>query len=148
MSDVTKSRRVRCISLWQPWASLMACGAKFVETRSWNTMARGEVWIHAALNREGLAEARADAVVAGVMAMRLGVAVEEWEEKLPFGALVGKGVLQVAIPGPRCAALYPGQVPFGNFARGRFGHVYKGLEAIEPVPMRGKQGFFYAEVAV
>lgn len=36
------------ISLWQPWASLLACGAKRYETRSWHTSYRGQIAIHAA----------------------------------------------------------------------------------------------------
>jgi len=38
----------RAISLTQPWASLMAIGAKKVETRAWRTHFRGWVAIHAA----------------------------------------------------------------------------------------------------
>jgi len=35
------------LSLWQPWASLVAVGAKRIETRSWATDYRGWVAIHA-----------------------------------------------------------------------------------------------------
>jgi len=37
-----------CISLWQPWASLIVIGAKRFETRSWPTSYRGPLLIHAA----------------------------------------------------------------------------------------------------
>ena len=36
---------MKAISLWQPWASLMACGQKHFETRSWPTRWRGELAI-------------------------------------------------------------------------------------------------------
>lgn len=39
---------MRCISLWQPWATLIAIGAKKIETRSWSTSYRGPLAIHAA----------------------------------------------------------------------------------------------------
>jgi hypothetical protein len=39
---------VRGLSLWQPWASAIAVGAKRIETRSWGTSYRGPVAIHAA----------------------------------------------------------------------------------------------------
>lgn len=39
---------MRALSLWQPWASLIAYGAKRWETRSWSTDYRGELLIHAA----------------------------------------------------------------------------------------------------
>ena len=36
------------ITLHQPWASLIACGYKRFETRSWKTSYRGQLLIHAA----------------------------------------------------------------------------------------------------
>ncbi len=38
---------MKCISLWQPYATLMVLGAKRVETRSWGTSHRGTLLIHA-----------------------------------------------------------------------------------------------------
>jgi hypothetical protein len=38
---------VRALSLWQPWASLVAEGIKTIETRSWGTRHRGPLAIHA-----------------------------------------------------------------------------------------------------
>lgn len=35
------------ISLWQPWATLIALGFKRLETRSWSTSFRGRIAIHA-----------------------------------------------------------------------------------------------------
>ena len=39
---------MKAISLWQPWASLVATGAKTYETRSWPTKYRGPLVICAA----------------------------------------------------------------------------------------------------
>ena len=39
---------MKAITLWQPWASLIALGIKHYETRSWSTNYRGELAIHAA----------------------------------------------------------------------------------------------------
>ena len=39
---------MKAISLWQPWATLMALGLKKIETRSWATKYRGPLLIHAA----------------------------------------------------------------------------------------------------
>lgn len=39
---------MRALTLWQPWASLIAVGAKTIETRSWSTTYRGPLAIHAA----------------------------------------------------------------------------------------------------
>lgn len=39
---------MKALTIWQPWASLIACGAKQYETRSWATQYRGPIAIHAA----------------------------------------------------------------------------------------------------
>jgi alkylated DNA repair dioxygenase AlkB len=39
------SGRAMCISMHQPWASLLACGIKRVEGRGWPTDHRGRLWI-------------------------------------------------------------------------------------------------------
>lgn len=39
---------MKALTLWQPWASLMAFEEKKVETRCWTTKFRGEIAIHAA----------------------------------------------------------------------------------------------------
>lgn len=38
---------MKVISLLQPWSQLMVTGEKLVETRSWNTLYRGPIFIHA-----------------------------------------------------------------------------------------------------
>lgn len=43
--DDSKSRLVKAISLWQPWASMIADGKKTIETRPWATKYRGELLI-------------------------------------------------------------------------------------------------------
>src|SRR6266496_247116 len=42
------SKPMKAISLWQPWATLMALNFKKVETRIWETKYRGPLAIHAA----------------------------------------------------------------------------------------------------
>lgn len=42
------NEELRIITLWQPWASLIALGLKRYETRSWATSYRGKLAIHAA----------------------------------------------------------------------------------------------------
>lgn len=39
---------MKVLTLWQPWASLVALGVKTIETRSWSTKYRGPLAIHAA----------------------------------------------------------------------------------------------------
>lgn len=42
---------MKALTLWQPWASLIAVGAKTIETRGWATNYRGPLAIHAAKRR-------------------------------------------------------------------------------------------------
>jgi hypothetical protein len=46
----------KVLTLTQPWASLVAVGAKTIETRSWTTRYRGRLLIHAAKGLNGLTE--------------------------------------------------------------------------------------------
>lgn len=142
-----KTRMARCISLWQPWASLMACGAKFIETRHWDSQVRGEVFIHASMTKEGI-KSVFDLPDPYILAMEkaLGLKIGVWAATLPFGALVVRGNLTTVLPSGVALAKYPDQEPFGNFAPGRFGHLYENLTRIEPITCRGAQGFFFAEV--
>src|SRR5262245_2237350 len=39
---------IKCLSLWQPWATLLIHGKKRYETRSWKTAHTGRILIHAA----------------------------------------------------------------------------------------------------
>ena len=52
------NRRVKALTLRQPWASLVVAGIKDVETRTWRTNYRGRLGIHAGsgIDREGMNE--------------------------------------------------------------------------------------------
>lgn len=41
------TKRVKALSIWQPWASLIVAGEKEYETRGWKTNYRGPLVIHA-----------------------------------------------------------------------------------------------------
>ncbi len=60
-------------------------------------------------------------------------------KELPFGCLVGSGVLAQSV---RTETLTdPGH--FGNFAPGRFAWRFEDVELLDvPIPYRGNQGFF------
>ncbi|MDF2984910.1 MAG: hypothetical protein K0R50_420 [Eubacterium sp.] len=40
---------MKAVTVWQPWASLLACRAKKYETRSWEISYRGPIAIHTAI---------------------------------------------------------------------------------------------------
>jgi len=147
LAAVDQPRLVRCLSLWQPWASLMTCGAKFIETRSWNTKIRGEIYIHAGQTKIPIREMiKAPQWWVESVEKALGVSVENWTRDLPFGAIIGRGNLISTFPVEWAEQHYPEQFPFGNFSPGRFGHYYERLSSIEPIPWKGSQGFFFASL--
>lgn len=51
---------IRCLSLFEPWASLIALGLKRIETRGWATAYRGPLAIHASRSRECLKDGYPD----------------------------------------------------------------------------------------
>jgi activating signal cointegrator 1 len=47
---------MKALTLTQPWATLVASGAKTIETRSWSTKYRGLLAVHAAASRPALGQ--------------------------------------------------------------------------------------------
>lgn len=99
---------MKAITLWQPWASLIALGAKTIETRSWQTSYRGPIAIHAAASTPGLLwEKQRD----GKRILEIGDYTAErdrtgfllrgpvaWPYRLPQGAVVATATLTGCLP--------------------------------------------------
>lgn len=127
---------MRCISLWQPWASAVALGLKRIETRHWSTNYTGRFAIHAA-KRWTADERDTAAMFAELYDLRLATP--------PLGAIVATARLV------RCdrseAILRRGitemEEAFGNYGPGRYGWILDDIAMLsDPVPFRGSQGFF------
>ncbi len=154
---------MKAISLWQPWASAIAVGAKRIETRHWPTKYRGPLAIHAAKRKVVTELVHYHSCWNWQGALR----AAGWQpskfnhnvECLPFGAIVATcelvdcrptGTFSVAeLDTPRrplggFADLYEwSERQMGNFELGRFGWVLDNIEPLpEPIPWRGSQGFF------
>ena len=124
------------ITLFQPWATLMALGEKLIETRGRRTKHRGWVAIHAA-------KAAPDAVAwrypfNGVL-HKHGI---EHPRLLPLGVVVAVTRITDCLPIEelRARTLSEQELYFGNYADGRYGYLTEGLRRVrEPIPMRGWQ---------
>lgn len=128
---------VKAITLHQPWASLIALGAKEHETRSWPTSYRGLLAIHAG---KTLLYDEYDSVFVRAMA-EAGVADPK---RLPLGAVVCVCEL-VAIYHTEDVFPYINRLDslFGNFEPGRAAWKLKVVEVFDPpIPARGKQGLW------
>lgn len=141
---------MRALSLWQPWASAIAAGAKKIETRGWKTDYRGLVAIHAAkvwtsTQREAamrlLPEIEGFTSVGGASM----VAVATWVQDpaaWPRGVVVALASLTDCVPTER---LHPGEREgfWGDYSPGRFAWLLEGVRALElPYSMRGRQGLW------
>ncbi len=115
---------MKCISLWQPWASHIAFGNKKIETRSWSTGYRGPLLIHAAKRTDECSDSQ--------------------KQALPFGAIV---CLVDLVDCRRTEDLRDSiseqEHDLGNYGDGRFGWVMANVRMLAtPLPYKGAQGFF------
>lgn len=135
-------KSLRAISLWQPWASLMALGAKHIETRSWPTDYRGYVAIHAA--QKWNADLR-ELTYSEPFWESLN---EEYDQAndLPRGVIVAVGHLSGClsthdrnlIPAP-----HTNEHHFGDYAPKRYMWLFPRIWKLSsPVYVRGRQGFW------
>lgn len=163
---------MRCITIRQPWATLIAIGEKRLETRGWKTNYRGELAIHAG-KRVDVAACLAEPV------RSLLAASGYTADNLPTGAVVAiarlagchpvmandgeTAVLDVREGGDggrrevgqgeagedrenrenRALVVTGQEYWFGDFALGRYGWELVEVRKLpEPVPAAGKQGLW------
>src|SRR5689334_18391016 len=79
-------KTMKCLSVIQPWASLIVAGAKRFETRSWCTSHRGPLAIHAA--RTFPEPARDLCLEEPFRSILVDMSVKSWFD-LPVGAVLG-----------------------------------------------------------
>lgn len=120
---------MKVITLWQPWASLIAHGYKTYETRSWTTSYRGQLAIHAAkrLPERGELAGQTDILAA---LKEIGIkAVGD----LPFGCIL-------------CVAELVDVTPTGG---NRYAWHLENISLLpEPIPATGRQGLWNCEMEI
>ena len=130
---------MKAITLWQPWASLWAAGIKKNETRSWATMHRGPLLIHAAkLTPMQLADkigATAYFKLSDICGDTLGLLIGD----LPRGCIVGRVDVVDCLPTLGAGWESALEASVGDYSPGRFAWIGKNHRAIEPIPCRGGQ---------
>lgn len=132
---------MKAITLWEPWATLVAHGYKRFETRSWPTHYRGPLVIQAAKRIPQLEELRPEAIRAALKAIGI-VRVGDF----PFGcALAVVDVTAVYRTETVLAEeLVVGEaLAFGDYGPGRYAWRLENLRRLaQPVPLRGRQGLW------
>lgn len=128
------------ISLWQPWASMVAWGLKQYETRHWTTQHRGALLIHAA--KRWTAEEKAYCLrhpFSTAIRERLGGVVSDF----PFGSIIAVAELVSIHPTATLKGLTADERAVGNFAPGRFAWKLANVRELgKPIPVKGGQGLF------
>ena len=127
-----------CISLWQPWASLIAVKAKTVETRDWAPPAAlvgQRLAIHAAKTRQGMIQAQGNKPL---WARCLELLPWDDDGNLPFGAVVA----HVRVAGVKSVRDLTPDL-FGNYLGDRLGWLLEDIQPLaRPIPLKGRQGIF------
>lgn len=146
---------MKAITLWQPWASLVAIGAKQIETRSWATPYRGTLAIHAALKFPDEAKALV-ATQPFLSSLEKITPNSEGFRDLPRGVIVAVCELVQCLSIPTMRGRYPFNHPkldtiallppdspeydFGDYTPGRFAWMLAQVRVLhEPIPCRGYQ---------
>lgn len=139
------------LSLWQPWASLIAIGAKSVETRGWPAppaIVGQRIAVHAAKETSELLTVATEPFRSVLRAARDDGRLVLVNQELPLGAIVATAVLTESfrMDHTTCAAVaedMPNEHAFGDWRPGRFGFKLSDVERLrEPIPYRGAQKFF------
>lgn len=129
---------MRGLSVRQPHASLMAAGAKVIETRTWRTTYRGLVAIHASsLYPHWCRELECLPAFAAALS---GVA-----RPLPTGSVIAVAELLdcARVETMRERLLGSRELVFGDFSAGRYGWQFAYVRALRsPVPIKGKLGLW------
>lgn len=149
---------MKAITLTQPWATLVAIGAKRIETRSWATSYRGPLAIHAGKGlgpvggKRGLQELCEQEPFRSVL-LAHGV---DWTD-LPLGAVVATCNLVDFVRFQRNSQWFTVQRDgdmtswritdqeraFGDYAPGRLGWLLADIRRIsEPIPAKGSLGLW------
>ena len=136
---------MKCISLWQPWASLIAIGAKHIETRSWPTKHRGRIAIHAAKRAMDWEGAELWKKYSGQSWFQAIVAMSP-TSGIRRGEVVAVADLYDCLP-TTSIIVSDRQAELGDFSPGRFGWFLRDIRALrEPIPCRGRQQLFDVEI--
>lgn len=133
---------MKAISLWQPWASLVAHGLKHFETRHWSTQYRGTLAIHAAKRPALLTECNPTIINALND-------VGYWKlSELPYGCIVCVVNLVDCEPTEQVInrtwfkTIAHTELHFGDYTPRRFAWQLDNPYSQLNIPARGSQGFW------
>jgi hypothetical protein len=138
--------KMKCISLWQPWASLVVLGEKQNETRSWPTNFRGTLAIHAAKKPWNQLPFMGGGFLAYLHRALSAHRIDLYF--LPRGSIIGTVEIIDCVPVESLySTLAEQERAFGDYSRGRY--AWKLANPVmfnKPIPCKGQQGFWTVEL--
>lgn len=129
---------MKVISLLQPWATLIAIGAKQYETRSWKTPYRGPLLIHASKGKDRAGRKLWNESSLGYPSL----------DELPFGKIICEVSLLDVHPAEEIEPwLDDREAQYGNYAPGRFAWKLQLVRRFRnPIPAKGSLGLWNFEL--
>lgn len=139
---------MRGLSLTQPWATLVAIGAKRIETRSWWTEYRGPLVIHAAKAFPRVARAFAD-TSRFIIPLRTEIEALYGQASWPLGAIVAMAELDEIVPMAYLTDISAQERAFGDYSPGRFAWRLTDVRPLrEPILATGALGVWTVSSAI
>ncbi|GMQ64360.1 ASCH domain-containing protein [Vallitalea maricola] len=141
----------KAITIIQPWATLIAVAAKKIETRSWKTNYRGEIYIHAGKKLDR------DFCYQDISKKVLNMNGYN-TENLPTGVIIAKANLvdcakvvaskegSAILEGDRQYTVGNYEFYFGNYEVGRYGWILQDIESINPIPAKGQLSIWNLDI--
>ncbi len=132
--------QMKALTVWQPWATLIALEAKQYETRSWTSNHRGLLAIHAAENKRAYDLYHTEPFHA--ILEDAGYSGPQW---LPYGKIIAICNLSatIQITYTYTTGLSLQELAFGDFTPGRYAWSLQNIQRLEiPILVRGKQGLW------
>lgn len=152
---------MKVLTLTQPWATLVAIGAKRIETRAWKTNYRGPLAIHAAKGFPSWAKklVHEEPFITALENAKITNRLRSAYLQLPVGCIVATCELidciyisgcPVAVHVERMGFTVDCHIPpgepelsFGNYSSGRYAWLLANIEMVpSPIPMRGALGLW------
>lgn len=131
---------MKCLTIRQPWATLIALGEKQIETRTWRTAHRGELAIHAGM--------QVNKAICRTEPYQSLLACHGYTaDNLPTGKIIAVSrIADCCEVTPELAQQgWPGgnEYVFGNYAEGRYAwKLEEVVPLVHPIPAKGRLGFW------
>jgi hypothetical protein len=138
---------MKALTIWQPWAGMVAAGIKRNETRSWGTNYRGQIAIHAAKQDIHIGWCRyLSDEAAEVICRRLDLPeVFNAVKAFPTGCVLATANLVecIKITPEFIATLSLDELALGDYTLGRYAWKMADVKQLsDPIPARGRQGLW------